>query len=119
MKFERAPVRIAIVDESAAFVAAAAAYIAALPGYVLAATTETADVLLLDLGRAPARGLEVLKRIRAAPGAPAVVAMTLFHCPDTASAAMAAGAVGLVGKDSFVTGLTQVLTGLFPADLAA
>ena len=58
MSSERTPVRIAIVDESAAFVAAAAAYIAALPGYVLAATAETADVLLLDLGRAPARGLE-------------------------------------------------------------
>jgi hypothetical protein len=58
-------IRIAIVDDSAAFVAAAAAQIATLPGYVLAPTAETADVVLLDLGCAPARGLDAVRRLTA------------------------------------------------------
>jgi CheY-like chemotaxis protein len=118
MGIQHPPVRIAIADESTAFVAAAADYIAALPGCSLAPTAESADVLLLDLGAAPARGLEVLRRIRAVPGAPAVVAMTLFHSPEAAAAAIRAGAVDLVGKDAFVSGLTQVLARLFPAQIA-
>lgn len=121
------PRRIAIADDSPAFVAAAAGYVAALPGYVLAGTAGSArqaialiesalpDVLLLDLGAVPARGLELVRRVKAVPGAPAVVAMTLFHSPEAALAALRAGADALVGKEAFVSGLTQALAGLFPA----
>jgi DNA-binding NarL/FixJ family response regulator len=123
--------RIAIADDSPMFVDAAARYVAALPGYALAGTPGTTaqalalvkssapDILLLDLGAAPARGLDLLRGVRALPRAPAVVAMTLFHSPETAAAALAAGAVGLVGKDAFVTGLAQILAGLFPAEISA
>jgi DNA-binding NarL/FixJ family response regulator len=72
------------------------------------------DVLLLDLGRSPARGLEMVKQVKAAPHAPAVVAMTLFHTPEAAAAASRAGADALVGKESFVHGLRQALARLFP-----
>src|SRR5687767_10215269 len=118
--------RIAIADGSPAFLTAAANYIANLPGFVLAGTADTAlhalglvssagpDVLLLDLGAAPMRGLEIVKRVKAEPGAPAVVAMTLFHTPEAAAAAKRAGADALVGKESFVTGLSQALSRLFP-----
>lgn len=120
------PLRIAIADGSPAFLSAAANYIAHLPGFVLAGTAETAlqalglvssagpDVLLLDLGSPPVRGLEIVKRVKAEPGAPAVVAMTLFHTPEAAAAAKRAGADALVGKESFVTGLSQALSRLFP-----
>ena len=120
------PLRIAIADGSPAFLTAAANYIAHLPGFVLAGTANTAmqalglvssagpDVLLLDLGSPPVRGLEIVKRVKAEPGAPAVVAMTLFHTPEAAAAATRAGADALVGKESFVTGLSQVLSRLFP-----
>ena len=120
------PLRIAIADGSPAFLTAAANYIANLPGFVLAGTADTAlqaaglvssagpDVLLLDLGAAPMRGLEIVKRVKAEPGAPAVVAMTLFHTPETAAAARHAGADDLVGKESFVVGLSQALARLFP-----
>jgi DNA-binding NarL/FixJ family response regulator len=123
--------RIAIADDSPTFVDAAARYVAALPGYALAGTVDAAahavslvlssapDILLLDLGAAPARGLELLRRVRALPAPPAVVAMTLFHSPEAAAAAVDAGAVGLVGKDGFVAGLTQILAGLFPTEIAA
>jgi DNA-binding NarL/FixJ family response regulator len=123
--------RIAIADDSSTFVEAAACYVAALPGYALAGTAHAAahaiglvlssapDILLLDLGAAPVRGLELLRHVRALPAAPAVVAMTLFHSPEAAAAAIDAGAVGLVGKDGFVSGLTQILARLFPAEIAA
>ncbi len=120
------PLRIAIADGSPAFLTAAANYVANLPGFVLAGTADTAlhaltlvsaagpDVLLLDLGRAPVRGLEMVKRVKAEPGAPAVFAMTLFHTPEAAAAAKRAGADALVGKESFVCGLSQALARLFP-----
>jgi len=124
------PCRIAIADDSPAFAAAAADYVAGMPGYVLAGTAENAgqavalvravapDVLLLDLGPAPARGLDVVREVKAVPGAPAVVAMTLFHSPEAAAAARRAGADGVVGKEAFVSGLTQILAALFPAKAA-
>lgn len=120
------PLRIAIADGSPAFLTAAADYIAHLPGFVLAGTANTAlqamalvsssgpDVLLLDLGRAPARGLELVKQVKATPGAPAVVAMTLFDTPETAAAITRAGADAVVGKESFVASLSQALARLFP-----
>src|SRR5688500_8206937 len=118
---------IAIADDSAAFLAAAAEYVARLPGCVIAGTADHAshavalvrhcapDVVLLDLGPAPARGLEALRQVRAIPGAPAVVAMTLFHSPEAAAAARRAGAYALISKEAFVSGLTEILAGLFPA----
>jgi DNA-binding NarL/FixJ family response regulator len=120
------PLKIAIADGSPAFLNAAANYVAHLPGFVLAGTADTAlqaltlvhsagpDVLLLDLGRSPARGLEMVKQVKAEPHAPAVVAMTLFHTPEAAAAASRAGADALVGKESFVKGLSQALARLFP-----
>lgn len=121
------PRRIAIADNSPAFVAAAAHYLELLPGYALAGTAESAsealalvksslpDVLLLDLGLPLVRGLELVRSIKAIPGAPAVVALTLFHSAEAAAAAKRAGADALVGKEAFVSGLTQALARLFPA----
>ena len=119
--------RIAIADDSPAFVAAAADYIASLPGYALAGTVHAVsqtltlvenalpDVLLLGLGLSPARGLDMVRRVKACPGAPAVVAMTLFHTPEAAAQARRAGADALVGKEAFISGLTDALARLFPA----
>jgi DNA-binding NarL/FixJ family response regulator len=118
--------RIAIADSSPAFRTAAANYVADLPGFILAGTSDTAqrapdlvstagpDVLLLDLGMPPVRGLEMVRRVKSEPGAPAVVAMTLFHTPEAAAAASRAGADALVGKESFVSGLRDALARLFP-----
>jgi DNA-binding NarL/FixJ family response regulator len=118
--------RIVIADSSPAFLSAAASFINDLPGYTLAGTSDTSlqaltlvsaagpDVLLLDLGSPPVRGLEIVKRVKEKPGAPAVVAMTLFHTPEAAAAASRAGADALVGKESFVAGLRDALARLFP-----
>ena len=111
-------IRIAVADDSPPFVAAAADYIARLPGCVVVQTAEDADLLLLDLGPTPARGLELVRRVRALPGAPAVAAMTLFYSPEAAAEARRAGACGLIGKEAFVSGLAEILAALFPAKAA-
>jgi DNA-binding NarL/FixJ family response regulator len=125
------PWRIAIADDSPAFLAAAAGYVADLPGYVLAGTaastvdalllveTVAPDVLLLDLGRSPARGLEMVRRVKASRLAPLIIALALFRTNEAAVQARIAGAEALIGKDAFVSGLAEVLPRLFPAALAA
>ncbi len=122
--------RIAIADDSPAFLAAAAGYIASLPGCTLAGTASSAldaltlvesvapDLLLLDLGLAPIRGLEMVRRVKASPGAPAVVALALFYTEETALQAQSAGADALIGKEAFVTGLGEILLRLLPARAA-
>ncbi len=126
----QAPRRIAIADDSPAFLAAAAGYIASLPGCTLAGTASSAldaltlvesvapDLLLLDLGLAPIRGLEMVRRVKASPGAPAVVALALFYTEETALQAQSAGADALIGKEAFVTGLGEILLRLLPARAA-
>ena len=124
---QRAARRIAIADDSPEFLAAASEHVARLPGYVLAGTASTArealalvesstpDVLLLDLGIAPNRGLDLVRRVKAGAHAPAVVALALFHTPETLAAARHAGADALVSKETFVAGLGDALASLFPA----
>jgi DNA-binding NarL/FixJ family response regulator len=121
------PRRVAIADDSPAFLAAAANYVASLPGFMLAGIASTApqtlalvessmpDVLLLDLGIAPRRGLELVRRVKSAPGAPAIVALALFDTPEALAAARRAGADALVGKERFIAGLSQALARLFPS----
>lgn len=121
-----APRRIAIADDSPAFLAAAAGYISTLPGCELAGTASSAagaldlvasaqpDLLLLDLGLAPSRGLEMVRRIKAAAHAPAVVALALFHAEETEAQARNAGAEATISKEAFVSGLADVLARLAP-----
>jgi len=119
--------KVAIADDSPAFLAAAANYVATLPGFMLAGIASTApqtlalvesaapDVLLLDLGLGPKRGMELVQQVKAAPAAPAVVALSLFDTPEALAAAKRAGADELVGKERFIAGLSQALARLFPA----
>jgi DNA-binding NarL/FixJ family response regulator len=119
--------KVAIADDSPAFLAAAANHVASLPGFMLAGIASTAhqalalvesatpDVLLLDLGLGPKRGLELVQRVKAAPSAPAVVALALFDTPEALAAAKRAGADELVGKERFIAGLSQALARLFPS----
>jgi DNA-binding NarL/FixJ family response regulator len=117
--------RVAIADDSPAFLSAAASYVTTLPGFQLAGVARTApqtidlvessmpDVLLLDLRLAPKRG-ELVRRVKSMAAAPAVVALALFDTPEAAAAAKLAGADELVGKESFISGLARALARLFP-----
>jgi len=117
--------RVAIADDSPAFLSAAASYVTTLPGFQLAGTARTApqtidlvensmpDVLLLDLRLAPKRD-ELVRRLKSTPAAPAVVLLTLFDTPEAAAAARLVGADDLVGKESFILSLGRALARLFP-----
>jgi DNA-binding NarL/FixJ family response regulator len=118
--------RVAIADDSPAFLSAAASYVTTLPGFTLAGVARTApqalelvensmpDVLLLDLGLGPKRGMELVQRVKSGATPPAVVALALFDTPAAAAAAKLAGADELVGKESFISGLSRALARLFP-----
>ncbi len=118
--------RVAIADDSPAFLAAAATYVSTLPGFTVAGTARTApetfelvesskpDVLLLDLGLAPRRGLDLVRKVKAAPAPPLVVALSLFYTPEALAAVRRAGADDLVGKERFIAGLSQAFARLFP-----
>lgn len=117
--------RVAIADDSPAFLSAAANYVTTLPGFQLAGVARTApqtidlvensmpDVLLLDLRLAPKR-TELVRRVKSTPAAPAVVALALFDTPEALAAAKRAGADELVGKESFISGLARAFAKLFP-----
>src|SRR5258708_28962268 len=74
--------KVAIADDSPAFLAAAANHVASLPGFMLAgiaraphqtlalAESATPDVPLFDLGLRPTRGLVLVQRGKAAPICP-------------------------------------------------
>ena len=118
--------RIAIADDSPAFLSAASAYVSTLPGCELAGTASRAsdalslveavapDVLLLDLGAVPSRGLEMVRRVRSAPTPPVVIALALFRSSEVAFEAHSAGAEALIGKDAFVSSLAEALMQIFP-----
>src|SRR5258708_20031062 len=85
--------KVAIADDSPAFLAAAANHVASLPGFMLAGIASTAhqtlapvesatpDVLLLDLGLRPRRGLQLLPRAKAPPTSPPIPAPPPFLTP--------------------------------------
>ena len=118
--------RVAIADESAAFLDAAATYVSTLPGFTLAGTARTEpqtvelvqsampDVLILDLGIGKRKGLDLVRRLKATPAAPRIVALSLFHTPQALAAVRRAGADDLVGKERFIAGLAQAFARLFP-----
>jgi DNA-binding NarL/FixJ family response regulator len=119
--------RVAIADDSPAFLAAAATYVSTLPGFTIAGTARTEpqtvelvascrpDVLLLDLGLAPRRGLDLVRKMKAVPAAPLIVALSLFYTPEALAAVRRAGADDLVGKERFIDGLARAFARLFPS----
>src|SRR5260221_9004276 len=86
--------RVAIADDSPAFLAAAASHVSGLPGYTLAGTASSVgdtlelvqsampDVLLLDLGLAPNRALDLVRRGEDPPGAPPPGGPAPFPTPE-------------------------------------
>lgn len=104
------PVRVLLVDDNPGYLEAAARLLAADPAvHVLgeAGTGEEAlamlnrtqpDVVLMDLSLPGMSGLEATRRIKARPGAPKVVIVTLHDEPEYRAAALGAGADEFVGK---------------------
>lgn len=104
------PVRVLLVDDNPSYLEVAARLLAADPAMRVlgeAGTGEEAlamlnqtqpDVVLMDLSLPGMSGLEATRRIKARPGAPKVVIVTLHDEPEYRAAALGAGADEFVGK---------------------
>jgi DNA-binding NarL/FixJ family response regulator len=55
-------------------------------------------------------GLEVSQQLKARPGPPLVVLLTLYDIPEYRAAAVAVGADGFVSKADFCSGVLDVLS---------
>src|SRR4051812_50086067 len=108
--------RVAIADDSPAFLSAAASYVTTLPGFQLAGVARTApqtidlvessmpDVLLLDLRLAPKRG-RLVQRVKAMPAAPAGGGPGLLPTPGGGGPAQLAAPGARAGRGRLFFGL--------------
>ena len=67
------------------------------------------DVVLMDLRMPRLDGVEATRRLRAHPGAPAVVVLTTFDTDEDVVAALRAGASGFLLKDAGPTDLLAAI----------
>jgi CheY-like chemotaxis protein len=115
--------RIVVVDDSPVFLAAVDGFIRSLEGYELAGLATCGaeaielvratrpDVVLLDVAMPGMDGLEVARRLKAAPDAPVIVLVTLHPDEGTRSEAARAGVDAVLAKTDLVSGLAGVLEG--------
>lgn len=122
----RTPVRILLVDDNDDFRREAARFLAAEPSCQVVAfaasgaeAIETAeqigpDLILLDISMPGMNGLEALARIKAQPGAPKVIIVTLHGSPSYRTASESAMADGFLSKVDLVRDFRALLFTLFP-----
>jgi DNA-binding NarL/FixJ family response regulator len=113
-----------LADDNLRFLEAARRFLATQPVEVVGAArtgVETLrllealapDLLLLDLEMPELDGLAVLRLVKARPGAPRVIVVTLHDDEPYRVAAAAAGADGFVAKRAFTTALGPLIRDLF------
>jgi DNA-binding NarL/FixJ family response regulator len=73
------------------------------------------DLVLMDLAMPGMGGLEATRRLKAKPGAPRVIMLSLHEHPMYRQAALDAGADGFVPKSKLGTALLPMIHSLFPA----
>lgn len=73
------------------------------------------DLVLMDVAMPEMNGLEATRRIKARPGAPRVVILTLYDNPEYRAGAIAAGADGFIPKWELGPSLLALIYGLFDA----
>lgn len=119
-------VRFLLVDDNPDFRASAAAFLSTEPhlrlvgeaGSGTEAVTLCAqipvDLVLLDLAMHGWDGFETTRQIKARPGAPKIILVTLQEGPEYRRIAKLAGADGFIGKIEFTTALLPLIASLFP-----
>lgn len=113
--------RVLLVDDNDPFVAAVGRFLGAEPGVALVGRARSGpealamakrlrpDVILMDLAMPGMDGLVATRQLKAIPGTPRVIVLTLHDTPDYRAAAAAAGADGFVGKADLATNLMSLL----------
>jgi len=119
------PLRVLLVDDSPEFLESAAYFLSLQPsvkvvGRALSgpdalemASRLRPDLVLMDWAMPEMTGLEAARRLKAQPGAPRVVILTLHDNPQYRAAAQAAGADGFISKADFGAQLPPLIHRLF------
>ena len=119
------PLRVLLVDDSPEFLESAAYFLSLHPlveviGRALSgpdalemASQLRPDLVLMDWAMPEMTGLEAARRLKARPGAPHVVILTLHDNPQYRAAAQAAGTDGFISKADFGAQLPPLIHELF------
>ncbi len=119
------PLRVLLVDDSHDFLESAARFLSEYPSLEIVGWTFSGrdarelvarlqpDLVLMDLTMPGMNGLEATRQIKALPGAPCVVILTLYDNHEYRSAAEAAGADGFVTKSELGTQLLPLIHTFF------
>jgi DNA-binding NarL/FixJ family response regulator len=118
--------RVLVVNDSVEFLAAVASVLRVHPqlelvGYARSgreALVQVAqlrpDLVLMDVVMPEMNGLDATRHLKAQPGAPRVIMLTLYDEEEYRVAAAAAGADGFIGKTEFGTQLPPLIRALYP-----
>ncbi len=120
------PIRVLLVDDNPEFLKSASGFLKLQPALQLVGgATSGADALIEILRLAPQlvlmdwampemSGLEATRLIKAQPGAPYVVILTMHDIPQYRVAAHTAGADGFISKSIWSAQLMPLVQKLFP-----
>jgi len=120
------PVRVLLVDDSPAILRSLAAFLKGSPRMQVVEMVNSGeqalervhelrpDLVLMDITMPGMGGLEATRRIKARPGAPRVVVVSLNDDPAYRAAARTVGGDGFVGKCEINEELMPVIENLFP-----
>jgi len=118
-------IRVLLIDDNPKFLTAAANFLATIPRVevvgcglsgregVEQAGRLQPDLILMDVAMPEMNGLEATRRIKAQPGAPYIVILTMHDDPEYRAAAEMVGADGFITKSEFGIQLLPVIHTLF------
>jgi DNA-binding NarL/FixJ family response regulator len=117
--------RVLIVDDSAGFLRALNGFLQTLPGVEVVGQALTGghglrlaqdlrpDLVLLDWMMPGMNGPETAQALKALPGAPKIILLSLLNGPECITDARAAGADGFIFKGEVTERLPDLIAGLF------
>ena len=121
----RKTIRTLLVDDSPEFLESAARCLAVAPQIEIVGRARSghealeqvarlqSDLVLMDLAMPGMSGLEATQRIKAQPGAPRVIILTLYDDDSYRAAAAEASADGFVAKSNFSEQLLPLIYALY------
>ncbi len=123
-----APIRVLIVDDNPSFLNSAARYLSTCEGLEVVGNARSGqealarvaavhpDLVLMDLVMPGVNGLQATQMLKAEPGSPRVILISLHSDIRYRAATVEAGADGFLSKSDLIRGLGPLLQQLFGRD---
>jgi DNA-binding NarL/FixJ family response regulator len=121
-------IRTLLVDDSPEFLDAAGRFLAADPDIEVVGSAISGieaieqvslvkpDLILMDLAMPGINGLETTRRLKAEPGAPRIIILTLHDNPEYRAASESVNADGFIAKSDFGAELLPLIHLIFEKD---